>query len=80
MVDILRRATESPEPYVIAALAQRWSGRFSHSAANAVAQLKSKCALNAFNRDERRIIGASPEKKFGQHVSQKLRRDDPWLF
>ena len=35
MVDILRRATESSEPYVITALAQRWSGRFSHSAANA---------------------------------------------
>jgi hypothetical protein len=48
MVDILRRATESSEPYVITALAQRWSGRFSHSAANAVAQLKSQCALNAF--------------------------------
>ena len=40
-VDILRRATESSEPYVITALAQRWSGMFSHSAANAVAQLKS---------------------------------------
>ena len=37
----LRRATESSEPYVIAALAQRWSGLFSYSAANAVAQLKS---------------------------------------
>src|SRR5258708_35035573 len=43
-----RRATESSEPYVITALAQRWSGLFSHSAANAVVQLKSKCALNAF--------------------------------
>ena len=32
MVDILRRATESPEPYVITALARRWSGGFSHSA------------------------------------------------
>jgi hypothetical protein len=41
MVDIQRRATESFEPYVIAALAQRWSGLFSYSAANAVAQLKS---------------------------------------
>jgi hypothetical protein len=41
MVDIQRRATESSEPYVITALAQRWLGRFSHSAANAVAQLKS---------------------------------------
>jgi hypothetical protein len=29
------------EPHVITALAQRWSGLFSHSAANAVAQLKS---------------------------------------
>src|SRR5258708_2737228 len=37
----LRRPTESSEPYVIAALAQRWSGLFSYSAANAVAQLKS---------------------------------------
>jgi hypothetical protein len=37
----LPRATESSEPYVITALAQRWSGLFSHSAANAVAQLKS---------------------------------------
>jgi hypothetical protein len=44
----LRTATESSEPYVIIALAQRWSGLFSHSAANAVAQLKSYCALNAF--------------------------------
>jgi hypothetical protein len=35
MVDILRRAKENPEPQVITALAQRWSGRFSHSAANA---------------------------------------------
>src|SRR6266851_885162 len=33
-----RTATESSEPYVITALAQRWSGLFSHSAANAVAQ------------------------------------------
>jgi hypothetical protein len=37
----LRRATESSEPYVITALAQRLSGLYSHSAANAVAQLKS---------------------------------------
>jgi hypothetical protein len=37
----LRRATESSEPYAIAALVQRWSGLFSYSAANAVAQLKS---------------------------------------
>jgi hypothetical protein len=36
-----RTATESSEPCVITALAQRWSGLFSHSAANAVAQLKS---------------------------------------
>jgi hypothetical protein len=37
----LRRATESSEPHVITVLAQRWSGLFSHSAANAVVQLKS---------------------------------------
>jgi hypothetical protein len=28
MIDILGRATESSEPYVITALAQRWLGRF----------------------------------------------------
>jgi hypothetical protein len=33
---------------VITALAQRSSGLFSHSAAQAVAQLKSQCAHNAF--------------------------------
>jgi hypothetical protein len=36
ILDILRRANKSPERYVDAA-----SARFSHSAANAVAQLKS---------------------------------------
>ena len=36
-----RTVTESSEPYVITALAQRWPGLFSHSAANGVAQLKS---------------------------------------
>jgi hypothetical protein len=44
MADIpatMAHGNESSEPYVITALAQRWSGLFSHSAANAVVQLKS---------------------------------------
>ena len=38
---LIRHRGVCSEPLVITALAQRWSGLFSHSAANAVVQLKS---------------------------------------
>jgi hypothetical protein len=41
MVDIPAKRNGKFSADVIAALARRWSGLFSYSAANAVAQLKS---------------------------------------
>jgi hypothetical protein len=41
MVEIPAKSNGSSEPYAITKLAQRLSGLYSHSAANAVAQLKS---------------------------------------